>query len=81
MVNYYDLLSVSENAFKILNEKNEYRCNAAGRSFMAENVSVLKPRIPVWSMDLFKDAEELGGLKPGETFAYPNAQGGTSGSR
>lgn len=81
MKKYYDCLNVSEAEFKELLKSNDYKCNAAGRAFMAERVNVLKPRRIQWSAALFKAAEELGGLKPGETFEYKNAQGGTSTAR
>ena len=78
---HYSSLNVSEAEFKELLKSNDYKCNAAGRAFMAERVKVLKPRHTHWSTALFKAAEELGGLKAGHTFEYKNAQGGTSTAR
>ena len=59
-------------------KSNEFKCNAAGRRFMAERVKVSKPRPVTTDMDTLRYAEEIGGLKPGSEFKYPNAQGGTS---
>jgi hypothetical protein len=77
----YSCLNVSEAEFKELLKSNDYKCNAAGRAFMAERVKVIKPRHIEWSAALFKAAEELGGLKPGSEFEYNNAQGGYSTAR
>jgi len=82
MKKYYDCLNVSEAEFKeLLHGENKSRCNAAGRAFMAERVNVLKPRRIQWSAALFNAAEELGGLKAGQTFEYKNAQGEMSTAR
>ena len=81
MNNYFSYLSVSENEFKQLLSSNGYKCNAQGRQFMADHVKVLKPRSVKWDFSLFEAAESLGGLKPGTTFEYPNAQGSTSVAR
>ena len=76
---YY--LNVSEAQFRQLLEQNEYRCNAAGRSYMAERVKVLQPRKVFFSPEVIAEAENLGGLEPGTSFEYPNAQGGISVAR
>lgn len=77
----YSSLNVSEAEFKELMKSNDYKCNAAGRAFMAERVGILKPRRIQWSAALFNAAEELGGLKAGQTFEYKNAQGEMSTAR
>ena len=82
MSNFYQYLSVNEQEFYNLLESNNFACNAAGRAFMAEHVQVLRPRpLKAISSYMFKEAEKLGGLEPGQTFEYPNAQGGTSVAR
>lgn len=81
MKRFYSNLSTSEAEFKELLKSNDFKCNAAGRQFMAEHVKVLKPRHIEWSTSLIQAAEELGGLKPGSSFTYPNAQGTTSVAR
>lgn len=80
MNNFY-FLSVSESEFYELLKSNDFKCNAAGRLFMAERVKALKSRPVMWSTSLIKEAENLGGLKPGVEFEYPNAQGKTSVAR
>lgn len=82
MSNFYQYLSVSEKEFFELLEANNFACNAAGRAFMAERVQVLRPRpLKAISSYMFREAEKLGGLEPGQTFEYPNAQGGKSVAR
>lgn len=78
MENYFECLSVSEQEFRQLLASNDYKCNAAGRQFMAERVKVLSSRKRQWSPSLFKYAEEVGGLPVGSSFEYPNAQGSIS---
>jgi len=82
MANYFQYLNVTEKEFYDLLESNNYACNAKGRAFMAERVQVLRPRpLKAVSSYMFKEAEKLGGLEPGQTFEYPNAQGGKSVAR
>ena len=69
--------------YKIL-EANDWKCNAAARLRIAERVQVTtsRPKMrPEDFMKLARQAEELGGLKPGEKFEYRNAQGGYSVAR
>ena len=81
MNNYFYYLSVSEQDFKDLLQSGGYKCNAVGRQFMASHVKAVKSRSVQWSLPLFEAAENLGGLKPGTTFEYPNAQGTKSVAR
>ena len=82
MANFFQYLSVSEQEFFALLESNNFACNAAGRAFMAEHVQVLRPRpLKAISSYMFKEAEKLGGIEPGMTFEYPNAQSGKSVAR
>ena len=79
MKNYFNYLDKSEAEFLKLLEENEYRCNAVGRAFMAERVKVVcQPPILNLSPGVLSEAEKLGGLEPGTTFEYANAQGTTS---
>lgn len=64
---------------KELARENGFKCNAAGRKFIADKIQVTEPR--VFSGDIIKTlklAEEVGGCKAGEEFEYINAQGGKS---
>lgn len=64
---------------KELARENGFKCNAAGRKFIADKIRVTEPR--VFSGDIIKTlklAEEVGGCKAGEEFEYINAQGGKS---
>ena len=54
------------------------KCNAAMREYMAERVRVLKPRQVALDRETLQYAEKIGGLQPGDTFKYANAQGGIS---
>ncbi len=68
----------------LLFNENGGRCNASGRSFMAEKVPVdellraLEPFPTSSSMEEIKYTEFIGGLKPNESFIYQNAQGSHS---
>lgn len=82
MANFFQYLSMSEQQFFALLESNDFKCNAAGRAFMAERVKVLRPRpLKAISSYMFREAEKLGGLLPGMEFEYINAQGGKSKAR
>lgn len=74
-------LNVTEAEFKELLKENNFRCNAAGREFMAQRITVLRPRNINCSYTTLVAAEKLGGLEPGSTFEYTNAQGGMSVAR
>ncbi len=78
MANYFDFVDTNREDFQKLMSENGYRCNAAGRQFMAERVQVTQQRQVTLDAETLRYAEEIGGLKPGDTFKYPNAQGGTS---
>ena len=61
MANYFQYLNVSEEEFYALLESNDFKCNAAGRAFMAERVKVLRPRpLKAISSYMFREAEKLG---------------------
>ena len=75
---YFDYLNVTEHQFQRLLLSNNFACDAPARQFFADSIQVLKPRPIEWSCGLLRAAERLGGLIPGETFEYPNAQGSTS---
>lgn len=66
---------------KDLLAQNEWKCNAAGRNFIAENISELPEARKFDENDeyafsqMLKYAEEIGGCKPGESFEYLNADG------
>lgn len=78
MKNYFEFVDTNREQFMALLKSNEFKCNAAGRRFMAESVKVSKSRPVTVDMDTLRYAEEIGGLKPGSEFKYPNAQGGIS---
>lgn len=82
MKNYYDFLSKSREEIMAM-LKNEYdnKCNAPVREALNKRVKVLINRPINVSLKTIQKAEELGGLKPGEEFTYPNAQGGFSKAR
>ena len=64
---------------KELARENGFKCNAAGRKFIADKIQLTEPR--AFSGDILKTlqlAEEVGGCKAGEEFEYINAQGGKS---
>ncbi len=78
MNNYFKLVSLSKKEFMAMLKENSFGCNAKARGEYAKRVKVLNPRpIDVNLSTIFK-AEKLGGLVPGESFEYPNAQGTTS---
>lgn len=66
---------------KDLLAQNEWKCNAAGRNFVAEKISELPQphrfdeNAKAEIIDMLKYAEEVGGCKPGESFEYLNADG------
>lgn len=67
------------NQVRALAEQNGFKCNAAGRRFVAEKIQLTEPR--QFGGDIVKAlklAEEVGGCKSGESFEYVNAQGGKS---
>lgn len=78
MANFYEFVDTNREEFSALMRENGNRCNAAGRQFMAERVNIVKPRQVNLDAETLRYAEEIGGLRPGDTFKYPNAQGGTS---
>ena len=78
MENYFKFVDTNREDFQKLMVENAYRCNAAGRQFMAERVNIVKPRQVNLDAETLRYAEEIGGLRPGDTFKYPNAQGGIS---
>lgn len=78
MKNFFENLDVTQEEFMSMLRENGLKCNAAGRQYMAERVNVLKPREVALDKDTLRYAEEIGGLKPGSVFEYPNAQGGMS---
>ena len=65
MKNYFEFVDTNREQFMALLKSNEFKCNAAGRRFMAERVKVSKPRPVTTDMDTLRYAEEIGGLKPG----------------
>lgn len=72
-------LSVSAEEFAALLNENNYACNAAGRSFIAERVQVTTPRrLPEDVYGVINYAVRVGGCFPGQTFSYANAQEGFS---
>ena len=79
--NYFKLIDKSRKEFMALLAENGYKCNAAGREFMAERVNVNVERPLNISLNTIFDAEKLGGLEPGMFFMYPNAQGTISTAR
>ena len=78
MANYFKFVDTNREDFQKLMSENGYRCNAAGRQFMAEHVHVVKTRQVNLDAETLRYAEEIGGLRPGDTFNYPNAQEGIS---
>ena len=73
---FFANLSVSESEFKHLLASNTYACNADGRRFMAERVSVkYKHMLPYQTYWLLPLAERIGGCRPGETYDYPTPHG------
>lgn len=78
MENFYEFVDTNREEFQAMMVENGYRCNAVGRQFMADRVKVLKPRQVSLDIDTLCYAEEIGGLKPGSVFNYPNAQGSIS---
>ena len=80
-MNYFENLSEDREYIVALLEQKNFACNAAARGFVAERVEVFKPRNVFFSTEVINAAEKLGGLEPGMTFDYPNAQGGTSTAR
>lgn len=65
---------------KQLLDENGWKCNAEGRSYVAERMPRLTPRSfdsRKW-MPILQDAEFVGGCIPGTSYNYPNAQGGFS---
>ena len=75
------MLNVDAKEFMALLHENEFKCNAAGRQFMAEKVKVNFERPLDVSLNTIMKAEKLGGLEPGSSFMYPNAQGTVSTAR
>ncbi len=56
--------------------QNNWSCNAAGRKFVADRVELPKPHCQsIRWMAVLNAAEEVGGCKPGETYAYIDARG------
>ncbi len=78
MENYFEYLDVSQDEFMSMLENVNFKCNSAMRGYMAERVRVLKPRQVVLDRETLQYAEKIGGLRPGDTFEYPNAQGSIS---
>ena len=73
---FFANLSVSESEFKQLLASNNYACNADGRRFMAERVSVkYRHMLPYQTYWLLPLAERIGGCRPGETYDYPTPHG------
>ena len=62
-------------------KSNDFKCNAQGRKFANERISVITPRKALIDYEALQYAEEIGGLHPGYKFKYPNAQGGISKAR
>ena len=74
--NFFAHLSVSEGEFKEILSANNYACNAAGRRYIAERVSIKCPRmLPYQTYWLLPLAERIGGCRPGETYDYPTPHG------
>ena len=80
-MDYFENLSVSRKELWALLKQRDFTCNAATRQYIAERVEVLKPRNVFFSPSVIDAAEKLGGLEPGMTFDYPNAQGCMSTAR
>ena len=78
---YYSLLSKNREEFMALLRAQGTKCNQQVRTFFSENVEVLQPRYFDMSLETLLKAERVGGLFPGTTFEYPNAQGGMSVAR
>lgn len=72
MGNDYEFLNVSRAKLLDILEKYEWGCNAKVRTsiYYDEGVRALITRPVIWSTAMFKYAEEIGGLKPGEEFTY-----------
>jgi len=78
MYNNYDFLSVDRPEMMAILKQFDFKCNAPVREAVRQRVKVLgQPPINI-SLRTIQKAEDLGGLKPGEEFTYPNAQGGFS---
>ena len=71
MENYFEFVDTNREQFMALLKSNEFKCNAAGRRFMAERVKLSKSRPVTVDMDTLRYAEEIGGLKPGSEFTLP----------
>ena len=65
-------LNVSRNELKMLIEKYGSGCNGRVRLaiYYDEGIRALRPRPVQWSTSMFQAAENVGGLKSGETFEY-----------
>lgn len=57
-----------------------WKCNAEGRSYIAERMPCLPPRSfnPKKWLPVLQYAKKIGGCIPGTSYQYPNAQGGFS---
>lgn len=78
MENYLKFTDKTREEFDALLVQNGFKCDAAGRAWMAEQVGVLFARPVNLDMELISYAEEVGGLPSGTEIEYPNASGGIS---
>jgi len=74
----YYLLSKNREEFMALVRAQGTKCTKEVREFFNENVEVLQPRYFRLELETLLKAEQLGGLFPGTSFSYLNAQGGIS---
>ena len=78
MKNFYEFVDTNREQFFDLLKSNEFKCNAAGRRFMAERVKVSKSRPVTVDMDTLRYGGRNRRIETRVGFKYPNAQGGTS---
>ena len=74
-MDYFKYLSASREQFMAWLSENDFKCNAAGRNFMAERVKVIAPRPVTVDEATLDKAEELGSFLEGSVFEYTNADG------
>jgi len=80
-MDYFDNLNVSRKELEAILKEMDFKCNAAARQEIASKVKVIKPRKVQSGRETIYYAEKVGGLEPGTSFEYPNAQGGISTAR
>lgn len=74
---------MNKNGIVAILKTNGYKCNADGRRQVYEAVGALAPREldPKYWAKVLKEAERVGGCRPGEVYKYTNAQGTVSEAR